>query len=159
VLAGQHHAPASLTPEKIRTHCTGRWVGSWPGLQNSCDVGSLPAWRQLFAVYLWIKKLLKNPVPCWHGLPSRFLVFFLSFQISVFMVRRNRKISSYNTENKTFPTAFYSTQTATIYLDTRIKGLYVTFLLGYSCVHIWSIAQISQHGKETSLLACAPLDY
>jgi hypothetical protein len=127
---------------------TGGWVDCWSSLQNSCDVGSLPAWGQLFAVYLWIKKILKKPVPCWHGLPFRFPVFFLSIQISGFMVCRNRKILSYNTENKYFPTAFYSTQTATVYLDTRIKGVYIIVVLGYSRVHIWSIAQISQHGMK-----------
>ena len=127
---------------------TGGCVGCWASLQNSCDVDSLPAWGQLFAVYLWIKELLKKPFPCWHGLPFRFPVFFLLLQISVFTVCRNIYISSFNTENKSFPTAFYSTTTATFYLDTRIKGLYIIVVLGYSRVHIWSIAQISQHGKK-----------
>lgn len=75
------------------------------------------------------------------------------------MVCRNGKCSNYDAENKSFPTLFCSTQTATTDADTHIKVLYVIVLLGHSHVHSWSITQISQHVEETSLLACAPSDY
>jgi hypothetical protein len=74
------------------------------------------------------------------------------------MVCCNGKLSNYDKDNKSFLTAFYSTQTSTIYLDTRIKELYIIFQLRYSRVDSLSIAQISQHGKETSFLG-APSDY
>ena len=111
--------------------------------------------RSLFVDYEIIKET--NYIKAWFAVQVP--LFFLSFQIPLFMVSRDGKFSSYDADNKSFPPLFYFTQTATIYTDTRIKGLYITVLLGHSRVHSLSITHISQHGKETSLLAGTSSDY